>query len=80
MKHQRVSNAPNVPNDRSSGTRAQETEWTSIAQLSEEFGMGKSTLRRYIAERTLASYKIGGHIRLRRRDVEAFLADRRRGK
>ncbi|MCT2250968.1 helix-turn-helix domain-containing protein [Corynebacterium sanguinis] len=46
--------------------------YETVSQAAERTGLGKRTLRRYIAEGDLVAYRIGRTIRLRPEDVDAL--------
>jgi len=45
----------------------------SVRQIAEQFGLGLVTVRRYIASGQLKHLRIGGSVRVRVEDLQAFL-------
>jgi excisionase family DNA binding protein len=52
-------------------------EWWSPKELQQWLGCGRSMIYKLLAEGKIPSHSVGRLIRVRRRDVEAFLADNR---
>ena len=46
----------------------------SVDEVAPELGISPFTVRRWVAERKIPFYRIGGRIVFDRKDVEAFLA------
>lgn len=51
-----------------------EDEWLTIAEVAELTRLSHSTIKRQINLRTFPSYNIVGRVRVRKADVEAWLA------
>ncbi len=49
----------------------------TVAEAAERLGTSVRFARRLIAERRVAFIKIGRHVRIAERDLDAFIADRR---
>lgn len=50
------------------------SDWYTPATLARELDVSERTVRKWVRQRKLASYKIGGSRRFKPADVEAFLA------
>jgi excisionase family DNA binding protein len=54
------------------------TELLSVEQAADRLNVTVRFIRRLVAERRIAVYRIGRHVRLRADDIEAFIAAARR--
>jgi excisionase family DNA binding protein len=52
-------------------------EWLTLADLCELLGIGRTLAYQLIAERTIPAVRIGRAIRVRKADVEKWLAENR---
>ena len=50
-----------------------EREHYSVTEAAEYLGTSVRFVRRLVAERRIPFYKLGSHVRLKRRDLEAFV-------
>jgi excisionase family DNA binding protein len=50
------------------------TELLDVHQAAERLNVSERFIRRIVAERRIAVYRIGRHVRLREHDIEAFIA------
>ena len=48
-------------------------DWASVDEIAEQFGIGKRTVRRHIAEGRLRAYRVGRLIRIDVAEAEATL-------
>ena len=49
-----------------------EEEWMTIEDVGRHFKVSPKTVRKWLYQRKLRFYKIGGVVRIRREDVERF--------
>lgn len=70
--------AQRVPPERTDAAVQQARDFLSPAQLADLLGVSAATIYRLrYARRGPPAYRIGGQVRFRREDVEAWLAERR---
>jgi excisionase family DNA binding protein len=53
-------------------------ELLTLRQVASMLGMSRHTMRRWAEKRRIPSFKLGRSVRIRRRDLEGFLARQRR--
>lgn len=59
--------------------KCEEKEWLTIADFQNWIGLGRSKAYQLVQSGEIPSYRIGRVVRLRRKDVEAWLAENRSG-
>lgn len=52
-------------------------ELLSLAEVSQEYGMTEAYWRKQVFNRTIPVVKMGKSVRLRRKDIEAFIEDKK---
>lgn len=57
---------------RQRGYRNDGGEWLTVWEVAAHFHVSPKTVRKWLYERKLRYYKVGGAVRINRRDVERF--------